>query len=1113
MWDEGADGYARGEGFAAVVLKSLSQAVADGDNIECVIRETRVNQDGRTPGISMPNATSQANLIRSTYAKAGLDPSLMTERCQYFEAHGTGTLAGDPKEAEAICSVFFPKNTSEAARDDILFVGSIKTIIGHLEGTAGLAGLLKASLGVQHGFIPPNLLFNRLNPAIEPFYKNLRVPTALHPWPKLPEGQPRRASVNSFGFGGTNCHVIIESWEGDSAVDIDSTSLIPHYGPFILSANSQKSLMTTIISVAEKLKTTEDVDLASLASTLQNRRTEFRYRASFSAVSRDELRSKMDRLVDSEPVEFVTTALPVRKDLPPRLLGVFTGQGAQWPSMGASLFARCASFRSSIQVMEESLSSLSDGPAWSLSAELIASVESSRVHEAAISQPLCTALQIALVDLLKESGISFSAVVGHSSGEIAAAYAAGHIHTGDAIRIAYYRGKYAHLARNQGRSGKMIAVGMSYSQACDFCQEEMFRNRIVPAASNSRSSVTLSGDADAIDEAKKILDDRNTFARVLKVDTAYHSHHMEPCVSPYLESLQSCDIQVLAGAGCKWYSSVHGPDGRSLNILDGLADTYWVDNMAKPVLFSQAVDRAVLEEHCHDLVLELGPHPALKGPASEVLKAVTGVDLPYTGVLKRGEDDMNAFSDALGFIWAHFDSPVPIVNFDAFRTACLGNEVCQPSIMKNLPPYSWDHDKPLWKESRVSRDYRTREQPVHELLGSSICYGDNQEYLWRNVLKLSELPWLQGHQFQDQVLFPAAGYVSMAFEAALALVKGQPVQLVELQDLVIHQAITLEEESAGTEVVVSVRVTDRADDRINAQYSCYSRDIDGSSTHSDKANFTGSAVISLGHASPETLPSRVAQTLPMSSINIDRLYHSLLHIGLRYSGDFLVESAERRLNTSTVYVRRQECSQLRIHPATLDAAFHSLLLAFCYPGDGKLWTTYLPTRIQSVRISMPCPEASGSKHSRLIADGYVTSSSSKTLSGDVEIFCAEDSHPEIQVSGLTCSSFTKPRPQNDLNLFMQTIWKQDISAGVAPEAQPPYRPELIDRLEACERVCCYYLRRLRNEISEDEIPLMEWHFQSLMDWALNHVLPKSIADSSRQSKLNGRTIPEIQSLS
>lgn len=200
MWDKDADGYARGDGFAAVVLKRLSDAIKDGDVIECVVRETGTNQDGATPGITMPSASAQATMIRDAYARAGLDLNNILDRPQFFEAHGTGTKAGDPVEAEAIYNAFFGSDISGSeVKKSTLHVGSIKTIVGHTEGTAGLAAVLKASLAIQNAAIPPNMLFNSLNPELEQFYGPLQIPTEVQPWPVLPKGTPRRASVNSFG--------------------------------------------------------------------------------------------------------------------------------------------------------------------------------------------------------------------------------------------------------------------------------------------------------------------------------------------------------------------------------------------------------------------------------------------------------------------------------------------------------------------------------------------------------------------------------------------------------------------------------------------------------------------------------------------------------------------------------------------------------------------------------------------------------------------------------------------------------------------------------------------------------------------------------------------------
>jgi len=510
--------------------------------------------------------------------------------------------------------------------------------------------------------------------------------------------------------------------------------------------------------------------------------------------------------------------------------------------MGKELYAASIVFRNSIDEMQDSLNSLpeKDRPDWSLVDQLGAPKALSRVGEAVVSQPLCTALQVALVDVLRAVGVEFSAVVGHSSGEIAAAYAAGYINSVDAIRIAYYRGVHAHLAQGPGgKRGKMMAVGMSFGQATAFCNEPEFGRALVVAASNSQTSCTLAGNAEAIDAAHARLQEKGTFARVLQVDTAYHSHHMKACGVPYLESMKQAGVKVQKSheRGCRWYSSVWGPNGRSRSFdgLDGqlLTGQYWVDNMTQAVLFSQALSRALNEDQCFDAVLEVGPHPALKGPSAETIKMLTGQSLPYAGVLQRGHNAMEAFADCLGFLWKSFPSSRPIITFAGLRRVFKfpgGNKAQRLPVLKDLPVYSWDHLNLIWKEPRAARIFRARSSARHELLGHSVTHGerDKREVHWKQLLKVNELPWLAGHKVQGEILFPASGYLSMAYEAAIRLVdeEQQPLRLVELHDVDIARAMRLEEDSSGLEVLFIVRVTGQSEECITAEVACYSGAVD-----------------------------------------------------------------------------------------------------------------------------------------------------------------------------------------------------------------------------------------------------------------------------------------------
>ncbi|KAK2591733.1 Polyketide synthase 19 [Conoideocrella luteorostrata] len=1100
MWDAAADGYTRGEGFSVVLLKTLSQALADGDHIECIVRETGVNSDGKTPGITMPSSDAQAQLIRDTYARCGLDPTRESDRPQYFEAHGTGTPTGDPIEARAIQTVFFPDHTGR--KDSQLIVGSIKTVIGHTEGAAGLAGVLKASLAVQHGQIPANLHFNKLNPKIRPFYSNLLVPTELMPWPAVPEGSQRRASVNSFGFGGTNAHAIIESWQGFCSQDRSRAPETHDAGPFVMSANSSQALAANAAALASYLQAHPDTHLGRLAYTMF-RKTDFPFRAAFSATSAELLAEKLAASKQSLKSSPRIAATP--QSLPPRFLGIFTGQGAQWATMGKELYVASDVFRSSMVEMQRSLDSLpeTDRPSWSLIQQLCAPVESSRVGEASISQPLCTALQVAVVQVLRAAGIEFSAVVGHSSGEIGAAYAAGYLDAHDAIRIAYYRGVHCRLAQGPGgKRGKMMAVGLSFNEAIQFCTE--FGTSLVVAASNSQTSCTLAGDFEAVEEAKSRLGENGIFARVLAVDTAYHSHHMNPCAIPYLDSMKQCGVQVQQGPKrCPWYSSVWGSNGRSrsFDMADGklLGGQYWVDNLTHPVLFNQALARAVNEQHCFDFALEVGPHPALKGPSSETIKLLTGLSLPYSGVLKRGQSAVESFADALGLIWKSFPSPRPIVSFDRMRRAFSSRKQQKPAMLKGLPTYSWDHDSLLWKESRASRIFRSQSRPRHELLGHAVTYGEGnaREVHWKQIFRLNELPWLRGHRIQTEVMFPASGYVSMAYEAAMYLVDDhQSVRIVEMHDIDVMRVMCIEEDSSGLEVFFTVRITSQTDSCITADLACYSGAVDATQPLDTlqpelTAHFRGGLRLWLSQPDKHALPTWTTPLLPMETLDMEQVYSNLSDQGFQYSGSFRAKAMVRRLNHAVVTVSSPpEPPWIRacMHPAPVDTAIQGLLAGFSFPGDGRIGTTYLPTRIECVRVSTALSEPDGSV---LKADSVVTSADATTIVGDVDLFDAADAHIKIQMRGVRMTAVDK---REDRWLYAGKTWMRDAAYGLEPGQG--VRLSGADRMlyEQLVRMAYFYLRQLSSKIRPPELMLMSKFRRHMMRWITEHLFPQIEAD-------------------
>lgn len=1100
MWDAQADGYARGEGVASIVLKKLSDAIADQDPIECVIRGTGVNQDGRSMGLTMPSSDAQLQLIRSTYARAGLDPLNRPEdRCQFFEAHGTGTLAGDPHEASAIHRAFFSNSSSSdssaTATEDILHVGSIKTVIGHTEGTAGLAGVIKGSLSLQNSVITPNLLFNRLNPELEPYSSNLKVPTELTPWPELPAGVPRRVSVNSFGFGGTNAHVILEHYDPSiHVVGAANTAPMPAVLPFVFSAMSESVVGAVLKRQVEYLEANPQVDPTDLAWSLLHRRSVFTYRVTFWAATIDDLRSKIQQELKLRKDNKPSTIASRPSTGPKRILGVFTGQGAQWPQMGLDLIMTSPKARAWFEDLQISLDTMPEEyrPKFSLINELSAPKESSRLHEAAISQPLCTAVQIVLVNFLTALGISFSAVVGHSSGEICAAYAAGLLTASDAIRIAHLRGWVADQAGSpNGQPGAMMATGLSMEEATALCAEEPYVGRVAVAASNSPASTTLSGDADSIHEIEQSLKGEEKFARLLRVDTAYHSHHMQSCSDSYLQALKACDIKPGTLTSTQWYSSVHG--GQSMNDLHNSKDTplttnYWKDNMVNPVLFSQALTAAVTADSdaMPDMIVEVGPHPALQGPALQTLSSVdsTASEIRYVGLSSRGTSGIEAFATAIGSFWTSLGPDA----IDSAQYASLYSAQSRyPQFVRGLPTYPFDHSQDYWYETRMSKARLRHSNPQHLLLGTLTPQTTEGEWRWRNYLLQDEIDWLDGHQVQSQTVFPATGYIAMALEAAalISVEKGQNLQLVQIDQLDIAHAISFTGDSKEVETLFRLEETRSTSDELLGNFS-----ICASSGDTLRTCAAGQITITWGDPDVETLPSKQATTPGLRAVDIDEFYSALAQLGYGYSGPFRgITSVGRKRDVSEGIIANSE-SSLMLHPAVMDTGLQSLFVALGEPGDGQLSTLHIPTRVERTTIN---PALCGPLNVMDETDHTVTFNAAVTklgragLQGDIGLFCPNGAGI-IQFEGVQVSPLMAPTAADDQQMFAETVWGPLIPNSTWQFEMPPRK--WLEGIDIPDHIAFIYLKEVSEQLTDEDRQNLDWTRSKVVSW-MDDVISKT----------------------
>ncbi|KAK3296553.1 uncharacterized protein B0H64DRAFT_323128 [Chaetomium fimeti] len=1046
MWDTGANGYGRGEGVAVLVLKTLSQALSDGDSIECLVRETGVNQDGKTKGITMPSAEAQIDLIKTTYARSGLDLSRPSARPQYFEAHGTGTPAGDPIEAEAISKAVFGYTNHQQGGSQPLYVGSIKTVLGHAESAAGVAGVMKASLAVQHGVLPPNMLLDELSEAVKPFYSNLRVLQAAQNWPAVSDG-PRRASTTPMS-------------------------------PFNFSAASEKSLRANLVAYADFLKDNPSIRLRDLAWTLNVRKSTLSTRTSIVALTAHELEQKLRRAALE-----TTFNSPTNSGASGSILAIFTGQGAQWATMGLQLFKDSVLVQDCFQKLQAALDSLSPqhAPDWKLCEELFKDRESSRLGDAAISQPLCTAVQLAVVDVLMAAKVKLTAVVGHSSGEIAAAYAAGYLTAESAIRIAYYRGLFLDM---NNVSGQMLAVGTTQQDAQELCELPLLEGKITIAAYNSTSSVTLSGDSDAVREAKEILEDEQKFARILKVNKAYHSHHMKPFAGPYAKALEDIQISVQKPGKSHpaWISTVVTESAATMGFAS-LAHRYWADNMVRPVRFLQAVEYATGSCGPFDAVIEVGPHPVLRGPTTDTLREIAGKDVPYIPTLVRDKNDSQAFAGCLGSLWKIVGDSA--VDFSAFEISTHGPQVAAPKVLKDLPSYAWDHDHQYWHETRYTKAFLTGGDAPHPLLGTICPAGTAHEVRFRNYLSPQQQPWLSDHRIQGQVVFPAAAYVSSVLEAVAQLYPDDD-GLVELANVHIGKAMVFRDNETPIESALSVRILEDSTECLEADFTFCSEAVEKGSTQMVE-NARGRIRV-IRKRSLKSLPVPASPIGEFVNVTPERFYNWAGEEGYGYEGAFRgLKDTQRTMNQAVGSIAISPDTKSDgftiAHPGILDCALQAVLLAYSYPGDGRLRSVYLPTKIDLIRVAMSGWRA----HSLRPNPSFpffasVDPHHGGAFVGDVDIHSAHDNHVILQLQGLHGVALEPPSPTNDAKLFIEKSWGPEL-LQVSTNWNSPICSSNQDLGILLERVAGFYLRRLAALFPLESRNGLLWHHSRLLDYA------------------------------
>lgn len=1025
-FDARGDGFVRSDGVGIVVLKRLADALADHDPIYAVIRGSAVNNDGRSGGLLMtPSRAGQEAVLRAAYKNSGISPG----QVQYVEAHGTGTSVGDPIEAMALGTVL----TTDRPADQPCRIGSVKTNIGHAEGAAGIAGLIKVALALKHRAIPASLHFGQANPAIPWSELPLTVQSEMTPWPA--EATPAVAGVSSFGISGTNSHVVVtdlfEATNGhrQKATTADVAHMLP------ISAHSAAALEAMARAYRDFARDSQG-DPGDICYTASVRRTHHDHRLSVLGRSLSEIGEQLDAHLAGEARRGVASGRKV-PDTKPKIAFVFPGQGSQWLGMARRLMDQEPVFRTTLETCAQALSRYAD---WSLLDEIRADAAVSRLEELDVVQPVLFAVQVALAAQWRAWGVEPDAVVGHSMGEVAAAYVAGIIGLDDAARIICRRSQI--VRRRASGHGRMAAVSLPLEAT-----EAMltgYADRVAVAACNGPTTTLISGEADALVELSALAERRDIFFQFVKVDYASHSPQMDPLRDELLESLGTIDA---------WPSSIAmmSTSGRA-TLIDGpeCDAAYWVENLCRPVAFAQAID-GLIADGC-DVLLELSAHPTLAMSMSECLRQSQRSGIVLSS-MRRDEDDRSVLLEAFGALYAAgFGN-------DWARLYPTGGHVVP------LPTYAWQRER-FWVEDNGQASVAPpARKGGHPLLARYFrSAADQGTHFWETDLSARAFPYLRDHRVQGATVMPAAGFAEMVLAAATEVFGAGRHTVRHLQ---FQRALFLADDQPKTiQLALSLVTPGEASVKFFTVQPGEAQDPSASTLH-----VTGTIAIATNGSitAPDGDTVEEIRRRCPAIVSAPDLYRETHERGLEYGASFqgLAQLWRRdgeaigQLRLSTAV--ENEAGAYQVHPAFLDAAFQALAAALPREDAGQSkGCVFLPVGLDTLRVhARPGNDLWSHAVLRSGADGQ-----SGTIEGDVRVIDAEG-HVVAEALGFTLQRVGHDAAAiTDKQLgewIYETQWQRKARQP-AVDAQPGARrwlllsddevgPALCRRLEAAGDEC------------------------------------------------------------
>ncbi|TDV49775.1 polyketide synthase 12 [Actinophytocola oryzae] len=891
-----ADGTGWGEGAGVVVLERLADARRHGHHVLAVVRGSAVNQDGASFGLAAPNGPSQERVIRQALANARLRP----HDVDAVEAHGTGTTLGDPIEAQALLATYGHD------RDRPLWLGSVKSNIGHTQAAAGVAGVIKMVMALRHETLPPTLHVDEPTPEVDWTSGEVRLLTTPRPWPHTEH--PRRAGISSFGVSGTNAHLVVEGVAVDEAPPDEADGGVL---PLAVSAGSAESLRGQVRRLRRFMAARPAVSTVDIGYSLAATRSTFAHRAVFVGAGRDELVAAMDRTLaeGAAPNVFQGVARAGRS------VFVFPGQGSQWIGMAAELLDTSPVFAEHVRECADVLAPLVD---WSLVDVLRGHSPESGLDRVDVVQPALFAVMVSLAAMWRAHGVEPDAVVGHSQGEIAAAYVAGGLSLADAARTVVARS--AALTRKAGLGG-MVSVPLPEAAVLD--RLAAFGGRLTVAAVNGPASVVVSGDTV---DTTRLLDDLTASgvrAKRIPVTVASHSHQVEELRTELLAALAG----IVPRSGRIPFCSATTGEFLDTAKLD---EHYWYDNLRRPVRLDRAT-RRLLDHGCRTFV-EVSPHPVLTAALQDTFTLVQP-EAVALATLRR--DDGGTRRVLTSLAEAH------VAGLDVSWLPVFEDRA--PDRI-DLPTYAFDRRR-YWPENPPAvGDLGSAGLTCgeHPLLGAVVDVADGSRAVLTGQLSVRTHPWLAEHVVMDTALLPGSAFVDLVLHA------GDRLDCPHLDELVLETPLVL----AATANVRLQVVVGEADQAGRREVAVYSQEAEhGQDAWVRHAN----GVVSPGEPAaappgPAVWPPDAAVALP-----VDGVYEAMADNGFAYGPVFRGLVAAWRVGedihaeVALPEAARRQADRFGLHPALLDAALHPLFLQATGQADGgRLAFAWTGVRLHAV---------------------------------------------------------------------------------------------------------------------------------------------------------------------